>query len=140
MRTMLVPCCMRLKCLPRTPLLKSREGRGARGSRSLAFFILFNLGCGRETGSNETDSGFGFSVNDEEDAVLSGHSDGDEASSSSECWSSGNVEANGSSNTVIASAKETLCFLRLLAALAGSNSNIWRRYVMRLFYDDIVQI
>src|SRR5260370_41341946 len=96
MRTMLVSCCMRLKCLPRTPMLKSREGRGARESSSLAFFILFNLGCDREASSNESDSRFGLSVNDEEDTVPGGHSDGDEAFPSSECWSSGNVEANGS--------------------------------------------
>src|ERR1700731_2802323 len=42
-KTMLVPSCMRLQCLPRTPLLKSSDGRGARGSSSLAFFILFYL-------------------------------------------------------------------------------------------------
>jgi hypothetical protein len=47
-----------------------------------------------------------------------------ERSSSSEWSSSGKVWARGSSNTVVASRKETRCFLRLAAALSGSNSKL----------------
>jgi len=81
-----------LKCLPRTPLLKSRVGRGDRGSSSLVFFILFNLRCDREAGSNKTDSRFGFSVNDEENAVFGGHADGDETVLVDRVLIAGNVE------------------------------------------------
>jgi hypothetical protein len=38
--------------------------------------------------------------------------------------------------TVIASAKETTCFFRLLVALAGSYSKIRPGNVMQLFYED----
>lgn len=79
MRTMLVPCCMRLKCLPRTPLLKSRAGRGAKGSSSVAFFILFYLDCSCRAGSDEPDAGGGFSVNDEENTLPARHPDGNVA-------------------------------------------------------------
>ena len=79
MRTTLVPCCMRARCLPRKPLLKSRVGRGARGSSSTDFFILFSLGGGSEAGSDEANGLLGFSVDDEEEALSGGCADGDEA-------------------------------------------------------------
>jgi hypothetical protein len=50
MRTMFVPGCMRLSCLQRTPLLRSKDARGARGSSSLAFFIWFYLDCEADSG------------------------------------------------------------------------------------------
>jgi hypothetical protein len=45
MRTMFVPCCMRLSCVQQTALLRSKDGRAARGSSSLAFFMRFYLDC-----------------------------------------------------------------------------------------------
>ncbi len=72
MMTAFVPCWSRLKYLPRTPLLKSRLGRGAKGSSSEDFFILSYLGCGSRTGTDEADAGDGFSVNDEEDSSIRG--------------------------------------------------------------------
>jgi len=74
---MLVPSCIRSRCLPRTPLLKSRLGRSASGLGSGDFFILSNLGCGSGASTDKWDAGDGFSVNDEEDAVARGFSDGD---------------------------------------------------------------
>lgn len=73
-RTTFVPCCIWLKCLPRTPLLKSRVGRGARGSGSAAFFILFSLGYSSSAGPDKTDARGGFSVNDEENSPFRRHS------------------------------------------------------------------
>jgi hypothetical protein len=40
---------------------------------------LANLGCGGRAGTDETDAGDGLSVNDEEDAVAGGFSNGDPA-------------------------------------------------------------
>jgi hypothetical protein len=61
---------------------------------------------------------------DEEQALLDGHANRDEAVLVNGVLVVGKVELRGSSNTVMASSKETPCFLRLAAALAGSNSKL----------------
>lgn len=55
-RTTLVPCYICARCLPRTPLLKSRFGLGERGSSSGDFFILAFLGRGGDAGTDEPDA------------------------------------------------------------------------------------
>ena len=62
MITTFVPCRMRWWYLPRTPLLKSRLGLGASGLSASGLFILFSLGCGDGTGSDESDSRVCLSV------------------------------------------------------------------------------
>jgi hypothetical protein len=52
-----VPLASRLLYLPRMPLLKSRLGRAASGSRLGDFFILFLLGRGGDAGTNEAHAG-----------------------------------------------------------------------------------
>lgn len=55
--------------MPRTPLLKSRPGRGASGSSSVSFFILLSLPLRRQSGSDESDAGPDLNVNDKEQAI-----------------------------------------------------------------------
>lgn len=57
MMAIFVPLASRLLYLPRTPLLKSRSGRSASGSRLDDFFILFSLGRGGDAGTNEAHAG-----------------------------------------------------------------------------------
>jgi hypothetical protein len=131
MRTMLVPCCMRLKCLPRTPLLKSSEGRGARGSSSLAFFIL----CGR-AGSDETDAGGGFSVNDEEDTASRRQANGDKAAFTERVLIVGQCGGQWIVEDGHRFSEGDSMLFNVAGGFGGSYSKIRRGNVMRLFYDD----